>query len=100
MSIDMQIAPPAPIREIPPQTQESRRLLLVTPAAAEVGIELVRDDTYRVRVGPVSAGFVDRAGNVFVAQSGAYLSDAREIGQSLSWDEAVEMVRRSHIERT
>jgi len=44
--------------------------------------------------GVITLGFVHKVGNVFVALSGDNLGHAVEAGQSLSWDEAVEMVLR------
>ena len=56
-------------------------------------IALVTDDVYSVMTDTDTLGFVHKVGNVFVALSGDVLSHAVEIGQSLSWDQAVRMVR-------
>jgi hypothetical protein len=56
-------------------------------------IALVTDDVYSVMTDTDTLGFVHKVGNVFVALSGDVLSHAVEIGQSLSWDQAVGMVR-------
>ncbi|WP_218840040.1 hypothetical protein [Salinibacterium xinjiangense] len=41
-------------------------------------------------------GFVERVGSVYVALSGERQIRAVEVGQSLSWDVAVEMVCLAH----
>jgi hypothetical protein len=56
-------------------------------------IALVTDDVYSVMTDTDTLGFIHRVGNVFVALGGDVLSHAVEIGQSLSWDQAVRMVR-------
>ncbi len=56
-------------------------------------IALVTDDVYSVMTERDTLGFVQRVGTVYVALSGDVLSHAVEIGQSLSWDQAVRMVR-------
>jgi hypothetical protein len=58
-------------------------------------IALLREDIYVVLSEQQTMGFVHKVGNVFVALSGGDLGRACEVGQSLSWDEAVAMVRRS-----
>ena len=58
-------------------------------------IALLREDIYVVLSEQQTMGFVHKVGNVFVALSGGDLARACEVGQSLSWDEAVAMVRRS-----
>lgn len=57
-------------------------------------IALVGDDLYCVLSETDTLGFVHKVGNVFVALSGDNLGRAVEVGQSLSWDQAVEMVLR------
>jgi hypothetical protein len=57
-------------------------------------IALVGDDLYCVLSETDTLGFVNKVGNVFVALSGDNLGRAVEVGQSLSWDQAVEMVVR------
>jgi hypothetical protein len=61
----------------------------------EPTIALVTDDVYSVLSDRETLGFVHKVGNVYVALSGDSLSHAVEIGQSLSWDRAVQMVRFS-----
>jgi hypothetical protein len=56
-------------------------------------IALVTDDVYCILTDRETLGFVHKVGNVYVALSGDVLSHAVEIGQTLSWDRAVEMVR-------
>jgi hypothetical protein len=67
-----------------PEARESRR---------EPIIALVTDDVYSVMTERETLGFVHKVGNVYVALSGDVLSHAVEVGQSLSWDQAVHMVR-------
>jgi hypothetical protein len=70
---------------------------LLSPASHEYRdrgtIALVTEDVYSVMTDRETLGFVHRVGSVYVALSGDVLSHAVEIGQSLSWDRAVEMVR-------
>ena len=61
----------------------------------EPSIALLREDIYVILASSRTMGFVERVGNVFVALSGPDLARAVEVGQSLMWDNAVEMVRRS-----
>jgi hypothetical protein len=58
-------------------------------------IALLREDIYVVLSADQTLGFVHKVGNVYVALSGGDLGRACEVGQSLSWDEAVAMVRRA-----
>lgn len=69
-----------------PQARESRR---------EPAIALVTDDVYSVMTDRETLGFIHKVGNVYVALSGDVLSHAVEVGQSLSWDQAVALVRRT-----
>ena len=59
-------------------------------------ITLVRDDVYAVLDLRETMGFVERVGSVYVALSGGRQIRAVEVGQSLSWDVAVEMVCLAH----
>lgn len=61
----------------------------------EPAIEFVDDDLYSVIAVQGRIGYIHRVGNVFVALEGAHLPHAVEIGQSLSWDEAVAMLKRA-----
>jgi hypothetical protein len=61
----------------------------------EPEIALVHDDIYAVLAPTRTLGFVQRVGNTFVALEGPDLARACEVGQSLSWDEAVAMVCRA-----
>ncbi|WP_213815016.1 hypothetical protein [Glaciihabitans sp. dw_435] len=69
---------------LPPQARETHR---------EPDIALVTDDVYSVMTDRETLGFIHKVGNVYVALSGDVLSHAVEIGQTLSWDKAVRMVR-------
>ena len=72
-------------------------LLLHAPArSSEPDIALVGEETYAVLTATETLGFVYRAGNIYVALSGPDLGRGYEVGQSLSWDEAVAIVERSH----
>ncbi len=63
------------------------------PPRVEPIIALVTESVYAVMTETDTLGFVQQVGTVFVALSGDVLSHAVEIGQSLSWDQAVRMVR-------
>ena len=65
------------------------------PVVDEPTIALLRNDIYVVLSSTQTMGFVEKVGNVYVALGGPDLARACEVGQSLSWDEAVAMVRRS-----
>lgn len=58
-------------------------------------IALLSEDIYAVLATTNTMGFIEKVGNVFVAMSGSDLGRAVEVGQSLSWDESVAMVRRA-----
>jgi hypothetical protein len=68
-------------------------MALISPSL-KPDISLVGDDLYCVLSERDTLGFVHRVGNVFVALAGDNLGHAVEVGQSLSWDRAVEMVLR------
>lgn len=58
-------------------------------------IALLQEDIYLVRSDGRTMGFVHKVGNVYVALGGGDLGRALEVGQSLSWDDCVEMVLRA-----
>ena len=58
-------------------------------------IALVGDDLYSVMTDTDTLGFVHKVGNVFVALSGRDLARAVEIGQTLEWDRAIQLIRRA-----
>ena len=62
-------------------------------------VALVKDDLYAILGSNETMGFVERVGNVFVALSGSELSHAVEVGQSLSWDQAVHIVHYRYLDR-
>jgi hypothetical protein len=62
---------------------------------AQTEVSIIGDDLYAIRRAKHLVGFVQRVGNVFVALSGKTYSHAVEVGQSLSFDNSVAMVRRS-----
>ena len=55
----------------------------------------VSADVYGIVTGEGIVGYVHQAGRVYVALSGARYHRAVEVGQALSWDEALTIVRRS-----
>lgn len=63
--------------------------------ASRPDISLIADNTYCVLSAEETMGYIDKVGNVFVAHSGSDLAHAVEVGQSLSWDQAVTMVVRA-----
>jgi len=60
--------------------------------STEPSIALLGDDIYVVLADSDTKGFVEQVGPVYVALSGPDLARAVEVGQSLSWDTAVQMV--------
>jgi len=55
-------------------------------------IALVGDDLYSVMTETDTLGYIHRVGNVYVALCGSDIHHAVEVGQSLSWDQAIEIV--------
>lgn len=79
------------------QTGERRRRAQHQDASTiEPSIALVHEDLYAVLATRETMGFVERVGSVFVALYGPDLARAVEVGQSLSWDACVGMVRREY----
>lgn len=74
---------------------KSKRTTRFSPSKPDVA--LLRDDLYAVLGTDETMGFVERVGNVFVALSGSDINHAVEVGQSLSWDQAVHMVHYRYI---
>jgi hypothetical protein len=72
-------------------------MMLVSPnlhaSGRSANVALVTDDVYSVMSDTETLGFVRKVGQVYVALSGDILSHAVEVGQSLSIDDAVELVR-------
>jgi hypothetical protein len=68
--------------------------MVATITSIKPDISLVGDDLYCVLSETDTLGFVHKVGNVFVALAGDNLGHAVEAGQSLSWDQAVDMVLR------
>ena len=68
--------------------------MVLTVPSIKPDISLVGDDLYCVLSETDTLGFVHKVGNVFVALSGDNLGHAVEIGQTMSWDLAVDLVRR------
>lgn|GEM_PF-3464911 len=65
----------------------------------EPSIAIIHEDLYVVLASHDTMGFVERVGTVFVALHGPDLARAVEVGQSLSWDHCVSMVRRAYLRR-
>ena len=72
-------------------------MVLISPTAREsrtdLTVALVTEDVYSVMTERDTLGFVHKVGTVYVALSGDILSHAVEVGQSLSLERAVRMVR-------
>jgi hypothetical protein len=72
-------------------------MVLISPAArnsrTDLTVALVTEDVYSVMTDRDTLGFVQKVGTVYVALSGDILSHAVEVGQALSRDRAVRMVR-------
>ena len=77
------------------QTGERRRQQHQHSRRVEPSIAIVHEDLYAVLAERETMGFVERVGTVFVALHGPDLARAVEVGQSLSWDECVGIVRRA-----
>lgn len=77
------------------QTGERRRQQHQHTRQVEPSIAIVHEDLYAVLAERETMGFVERVGTVFVALHGPDLARAVEVGQSLSWDDCVGMVRRA-----
>jgi hypothetical protein len=76
-----------------PAARGVRSVPTVREQRSESTIALVTDDIYSVMTERETLGFVQKVGTVYVALAGDVLSHAVEVGQSLSWDRAVHMVR-------
>jgi hypothetical protein len=71
-------------------------MVLISPPRRldrEPDIALIGDDMYGVLSATSTLGFVYKVGNVFVALRGADFGRAVEVGQTLSWEQAIEIVR-------
>jgi hypothetical protein len=64
-------------------------------AGHEYEVVRVDSDTHMVLTAGRTAGYVWKAGDVYVALQGPNLAMACEVGQSLVWDVAVDMVERA-----
>jgi hypothetical protein len=73
-----------------------RRSAAVAPARSQVpDVLFVEDNVYCLTADEGILGFIEKVGNVFVALSGPKYANAVEVGQSLSFDEAVIMAQRA-----
>jgi len=55
-------------------------------------VALISDDLYCVMTETDTLGYIHKVGNVYVALRGSAFNHAVEVGQSLSWDTALEKV--------
>lgn len=55
-------------------------------------IALIGEDLYSVMTETDTLGYIHLVGNVYVALCGADIHHAVEVGQTLSWDQAVDLV--------
>lgn len=79
------------------QTGERRRRAQHQGSTSgEPSIAIIHEDLYAVLATRETMGFVERVGSVFVALHGPDLARAVEVGQSLSWDACVAMIRREY----
>ena len=69
-------------------------MTLLSPIAAPQ-IALIGDDLYSVLSDTETLGFIYKVDTVFVALSGSDFGRAVEVGQTLLWDRAVELVRNA-----
>ena len=74
-------------------------MVLISPTArdsrTDLTVALVTEDVHSVMTERDTLGYVHKVGNVYVALRGDILSHAVEVGQSLSLERAVRMVRAS-----
>jgi len=71
-------------------------MTLISPIhrhATEVSVAMISDELFSVLTPNETLGYVHTVGRVYVALSGSDICHAVEVGQSLSWDRAVEIVR-------
>ena len=66
-----------------------------TTQTPRTDVALIGEDLYSVLSETDTLGFVYKTGTVFVALSGHDFAHAVEVGQSLSWQQAIDFVRTS-----
>lgn len=76
-----------------PRRESTGTAVIASPRQS--GIIPIREDLDELVVDNRTAGFVEHVGNVFVALQGTIAASAVEVGQSLSRERAVEMVRHA-----
>jgi hypothetical protein len=81
------------------QADQKERLQAARKSPSKPDVALVKDDVYAILGTTETMGFVERVGNVFVALSGSDINHAVEVGQSLSWDQAVHIVHYRYLGR-
>jgi len=57
-----------------------------------ISVAMISDDLFSILSPHETVGFVHKVGPVYVSLLGSELNHAVEVGQSLSWDRAVEIV--------
>lgn len=73
-------------------TREGVTVVLLSPSR-KPDISLIGDDLYCVLSETDTLGYIRQVGTVFVALCGDNVGHAVEVGQTLIWDDAVELVR-------
>jgi catalase (peroxidase I) len=72
-------------------------MVLISPSRTtdpdDVSVAMVTEDLFALLAGSETIGFVHKVGRVYVSLRGADVNAAVEVGQSLSWDRALEAVR-------
>lgn len=73
-------------------------MVLITPTrrpahTPTISVAKISDDLFSLLGPSETVGFVHKVGPVYVALLGAEINHAVEVGQSLSWDRAIEIVR-------
>jgi hypothetical protein len=72
-------------------------MVLISPSRTsdpdDVSVAMVTEDLFALLTGSRTIGYVHKVGRVYVSLRGADANHAVEVGQSLSWDRALEAVR-------
>jgi hypothetical protein len=69
-------------------------MVLTSPSShLAANIAVVGDDMYSVMSDTDTLGYVYKVGSIFVALHGHDFGHAVEVGQTLSWERAIDMVR-------
>jgi hypothetical protein len=72
-------------------------MVLISPRRTshpdDVSVAMVEDDLFALLTESETLGYIHKVGRVYVSLRGADINHAVEVGQSLSWDRALEAVR-------